>query len=89
MSECKLLCLTFILFNFLTNTNFTSTQVVVKKRKTNFLYLKTTCFRFFKCIMHKKTEGRQSRDGMVLRDLCDPINDGHHTSKICIKYSPD
>ena len=36
MSEGKFLCLTFILFNFLTNTNLTSTQVVVKKRKTNF-----------------------------------------------------
>ena len=35
-SEGKLLCLTFILFNFLSNTNFASTQVVVKKRETNF-----------------------------------------------------
>ena len=40
MPEGKLLCLTFILFHFLTNTNFTSTQVVVKKRKTKFSGMK-------------------------------------------------
>ena len=36
MSEGQLLSLTFILFNFLTNTKFTSTQVVVKKQKLIF-----------------------------------------------------
>ena len=40
MSDGKLLCLTFILFNFLTNTNFTCTQVVVKKPKTKFWDMK-------------------------------------------------
>ena len=36
MKEGTLLCLTFILFNFLTNTSFSSTQAVVNKRRTNF-----------------------------------------------------
>ena len=36
MSEGQILCLTFILINFLTNINLTSTQAEVKKRETNF-----------------------------------------------------
>ena len=35
MSEGQILCLTFILINFLTNINLISTHAVVKKRNEN------------------------------------------------------